>query len=379
MNSKRVVLLRSNPVNPDPPVEKMAETLTENGCGVTIVGWDREEEYFLKEKRIVLSNGQQSKIVTFGIPAIYGGGIKKTLKAFLFFQKRLKRWLKENKNEYDIIHAFDFDTGFTAKKIAKKYKKKFVYHILDFYADSHSGGGVLQTLVKKAEFSVINHADVTIICTEKRKEQIEGSKPKKLSVIHNTPKSRLGDNSELMIQPSNRLKLVYVGIFGEGRLLRELLEIVAEDKELELHIGGFGLLEEEIKAYANRAENIFYYGKLAYKDTLALERQCDIMTAIYDPSIRNHRFAAPNKFYESMMLGKPLIMVKNTGFDELMKEWKSGVLIEYSKEGFKSGLRILKEDKVGLGEIGVQNRTVYEELFSWEIMSKRIKEIYESL
>lgn len=377
MNKKRVVLLRSNPVNPDPPVEKMAETLTENGYGVTIVGWDREEEYFFKEKKIVLSNGQPTKIVTFGIPAIYGGGIKKTLKAFLAFQKRLKRWLKENENEYDVIHAFDFDTGFTAKKIAKKYKKKFVYHILDFYVDSHSVGA-LRALVKKIEFSVINHADVTIICTEKRKEQIEGSKPKKLFIIHNTPKNHQGDTSELTIRESNRIKVVYVGIFGEGRLLRELLEAVDEDKNLELHIGGFGILEEEIKAYANRAENIFYHGKLAYKDTLALERQCDIMTAIYDPSVRNHRFAAPNKFYESMMLGKPLIMVKNTGFDELMQERKLGVLIEYSKVGLKSGLRILEENKVDLGEIGGQNRAVYEELFSWDLMSNRIKEIYKS-
>ena len=34
------------------------------------------------------------------------------------------------------------------------------------------------------------------------------------------------------------------------------------------------------------------------------------MTAIYDPNISNHYYAAPNKFYEALMLGKPLIMVK---------------------------------------------------------------------
>ena len=39
--TKRAVLLRSNPVSPDPPVEKMADTLLANGYEVTVVGWDR--------------------------------------------------------------------------------------------------------------------------------------------------------------------------------------------------------------------------------------------------------------------------------------------------------------------------------------------------
>ena len=120
MNCKKIVLLRSNPVNPDPPVEKMAEALLEMGYNVTILGWDRSEKYKSKEDVITLQNGQVVPIIRFGIPAVYGGGIKKTLKALLTFQKRLKGWLKDHRENFDIIHAFDFDTGFIAKRIAKK-------------------------------------------------------------------------------------------------------------------------------------------------------------------------------------------------------------------------------------------------------------------
>ena len=38
---KRVVLLRSNPVAPDPPVEKLADCLLSQGYEVIIIGWDR--------------------------------------------------------------------------------------------------------------------------------------------------------------------------------------------------------------------------------------------------------------------------------------------------------------------------------------------------
>lgn len=59
------------------------------------------------------------------------------------------------------------------------------------------------------------------------------------------------------------------------------------------------------------------------------------MTAIYDPKVPNHRYAAPNKFYEALMLGKPIVMAKNTGFDEIIEENNIGCLIEYSKSGLK--------------------------------------------
>ena len=46
---RRVVLLRSNPVNPDPAVERIASVLADIGWKVTIVGWDRNGEYDFKK------------------------------------------------------------------------------------------------------------------------------------------------------------------------------------------------------------------------------------------------------------------------------------------------------------------------------------------
>lgn len=379
---KRAVLLRTNPVNPDPPVEKMAETLKEKGYHVEIVAWDRATAYEQREETLETTNHCEIKITRFGIPAVYGGGMKRNLKALFVFQKRLKAWLKKHREEYDVIHAFDFDTGWIAKKIAKKYDKKFVYHVLDFYADSHfSQKGILRGIIKKLEFSVINKADATIVCTEKRKEQIKGSCPRKLMVIHNTPKFDIHNiHSEIVVKPSKKWKIVYVGVFTKGRLLEELSQIVKENPDLlELHIGGYGEQEALIKKYAENSENIFYYGKLKYSDVLALEKQCDIMTAIYDPNIPNHKYAAPNKFYESLALNKPIIMAKDTGFDDFFDAHNIGCLIEYNKNSLEEGIKRLAERlKLRLNaEIG--NDEIYRTYFSWEIMARRIEELYNAL
>ena len=294
------------------------------------------------------------------------------------FQKHLKDWLTKHRNDFDIIHAFDFDTGFVAKAVAKKYKKQFVYHILDFYADSHtSGGRTIRNMVKKCERSVINYADATILCTEKRKEQIDGSTPKKLVVIHNTP-HMIVDNNLIKENLSGVIKIVYVGIFGDGRMIPELLQVVKENPRFELHIGGFGGLEGLIRDYAETSNNIFYYGKMAYKDVIELESNCDVMTAIYDPKVKNHQYAAPNKFYESLMLGKPIIMVKNTGWDDVIEANRIGCLIEYDKQGPEKGLQEI-EALVKDRELKERSQHLYSDKYSWDLMKERIVSLYNSL
>lgn len=380
MGTKRVVLLRSNPVSPDPPVEKVANTLLARGYEVTILGWDRGSDEKEMIGSLPMQNGE-AKIVRFGIPAVFGGGLKKTLKPLAVFEHRLFRWLTKHRSEYDIIHAFDFDTGLAAKSIAGRYGKKLVYHILDFYVASHTlPSAKLREYVKRAEFSVINQADCTIICTEKRYEQIQGSCPRQVEVIHNTPKPMDEVVESVALDSSaDRCRIVYVGILSEARLLREMMEAVQQDERLELHIGGFGVLENEIKEAANNCARIVFYGKLPYAKTLALEQACDVMTAIYDPKVPNHRYAAPNKFYESLMLGKPIIMARNTGFDEIITDNNIGCLIDFNTEGLKAGFDELLAKKKYWPEMGQKSRALYDNFYSWSIMEERLNAVYDRL
>ena len=377
---KRVVLIRSNPVSPDPPVEKVANTLIANQYDVSIIGWDRGSDITERNENLTLEHGIV-KIVRLGIPAMFDGGIKKNLVPLAKFQSRLYKWLKNHKDEYDIIHSFDFDTGFIANKISIKYNKSLIYHILDFYIDSHNvPSKFLKSKVKNEEFAIINNADATIICTEKRREQIAGTTPKKLEIIHNTPKAvnQISDSfSE--IKNSTRCKIVYVGILAGSRFLREIIKFVEKDERFEFHIGGFGIMENEVAEAAKKCERIFYYGKLPYDKTLSLEQACDVMTAIYDPKVPNHKFAAPNKFYESLMLGKPVIMAYNTGFDEIIKKNNIGCLIEFDESGLSNGLNNLIKQKDEWLSMSERMKKLYKEQYSWAEMERRLIELYAGL
>ena len=376
---KRVVLLRSNPVQPDPPVEKVAETLLENDLQVTILAWDRSQKKHIRLTE-QFQNGS-AEMVRFGIPAVYGGRWT-TLVSIIRFEWKIFSWLIKNRKNYDAIHAFDLDTGLAASIVSRIFKKKLIYHVLDAYSHAHFySDSLARRLVHKIEMKVITRADATLICTEARKEQIVGSEPKRLEIIHNSPDNTLLNLAEqFTLEPSTaQVKIAYVGTQCKGRGIEELLEAVKSDPRFELHMGGYGPLDYAIRKASEECDRIHYYGRLAYKQTLSLESQCDLMIAIYDPSISNHRYAAPNKLYESLMLGKPLLMCRDTGWNELLEKEGIGCLIEYSQEGIEQGLDELYKNKEKWSEISQKAVRLYNTMYSWEIMKERIRKIYSEI
>ena len=372
-----IVIIRSNPVRPDSRVEKEAWTLTKAGHHVHILAWDRDNNHPSLDETIDFI-GHKIPITRIGFKAGYSQGFK-SLKPFLQFQFAMRKWIRQNKKKIDVIHACDFDTAFFSFSVARHNHIKFIFDIFDFlYSEPKS---LLQKTVKKAQLRLVTHSDATIICTEERKSQIAGAIPKRLVVIHNTPSEEMLDSQKERIIniSSNKPKVAYVGILQNERMLEKIGHYFSLHPEVEFHIGGFGTLDKYFEELSEKCGNIFFYGRIPYNETLNLERQCDIMTAIYDPSDENCRNAAPNKFYEGLMLGKPLIMTVGTGMTHVITENDIGVLIEFSENGFEKGLNQLIERKKDWKRMSETMQGLYWKSYSWGEMEKRLTKLYQSI
>lgn len=378
----RIIFIRSNPVNPYPRLEKTANFLAVNGYEIRVLAWDRSNRYKIKQSILRLHNSNVS-IIRFGIPSVFGGGIVKNLFPLLKFQFRILKWLILNHKSYDVIHAYDFDTGYASLICASIFKKKLVYDIADYYVDAHYlQNSIIGKIIERKERCVINKADAVIICTEERKMQIIGSSPKRLEIIHNSPsrEALVGrSKSSIEVCKSEKIKIVYVGILDKSRLLKEMANVIISMKNCEFHVAGYGKLENYFVRLADQNSNVYYYGRIPYTDTLCLEDECDIITAVYDPCIPNHFYAAPNKFYEALALGKPLIMVRNTGMDRLVEKYNLGEVIDFSEEGFYQGLSKIIKRKDEWIDISMNSKKLYYQKFSWDIMEQRIKNLYINL
>jgi glycosyltransferase involved in cell wall biosynthesis len=116
-----------------------------------------------------------------------------------------------------------------------------------------------------------------------------------------------------------------------------------------------------------------------YAEVLKVEQQSRVLSAIYEPITRNHRLCAPNKFYEALALGKPLIVCKGTGIDKIVEENNIGCVIEYNVQEFYRVLRELKGNPSLCKGMGERARKLYEEKYKWSIMQEKLLNCYSKL
>lgn len=76
------------------------------------------------------------------------------------------------------------------------------------------------------------------------------------------------------------------------------------------------------------------------------------------------------------MLGKPLIMVKNTGMSEIVSDNEIGVCIDYTAESLNEGINILISKKSQWQEISNKMIKIYDKEYSWDVMEVKLLELY---
>jgi glycosyltransferase involved in cell wall biosynthesis len=368
-----VIFLRSNPVAPDPRIEKEAKALFNNGYSVLALAWDRTGSLPRTETRGYVV------IQRIMISARFGSGFKNILN-LLKWNVQLFFSLFINRKKFQVIHACDFDTIIPALIIKFIFKKKVVYDIFDFYADSRSNLPVfLREFSRKVEIWVIGKVDAVILADESRKVQISGSHPKKIEFIYNSP-----EKITYFINKPNesyRLQLTYVGILVKERGLLEMFQILEKHPEWRLNIAGFGKDEDLIKNNAKRLPNVVFHGKVSYEKAIELSSEADVLFATYDPSISNHRYSSPNKLFEAMMLGKPIIVCKGTGMDNIVLRFGLGFVVNYGDIGQLENVlsEISSWNREFKKQFEAKAKSVYENYFSWEIMSKRLINLYKEI
>ena len=371
---KNILICRSNPIAPDPRVEKIARCLVKAGSSVDVIAWDRSGELAVSDRIGAI------RIRRLPIRAKYARGVMNLL-PLLRWQLGLLFWLVRNRKGYEVIHACDFDTVLPALFSKIFFGKKVVYDIFDFYADHlRATPEWLKKLIRAVDFWTIARVDAVILVDDARKQQIAGAKPRRLAVIYNTPEEQFEQIKRDKREEDGQLCLAYIGLLQTERGLLYFLEALKMRPQWRLDLAGFGGDEAQILAIAENMSNVIWHGRVSYQTTLELSVQADVLFALYDPSIPNHRYSSPNKLFEAMMLGKPFLVARGTNMDRIAEEEGFGILVKYGdKDDLIRALDKLAGDVQLRKELGKRARLAYEKKYGWPVMSKRLIELYDEL
>ena len=147
------------------------------------------------------------------------------------------------------------------------------------------------------------------------------------------------------------MRVLYVGVLGFDRYTRELIDIfsrLAPDYSLDL-VGSStpefrAELEREIDARA--LSNIRIKDPIPYGEMSSLIRNYDVGIALYKNNCLGNYYCAPNKVYDYLMNGVPVVANDYPGLHKVLEEGKLGACIkEVDVECFRAALELIVSER----------------------------------
>ena len=337
-----VILIRCNDILTDPRAMKYVKYLQENDIEHKLIGWDRDGK-----------NPELGNSVLWKEQAGYNVGGFKAVKNRIGWMWFVYRQICKLKPKDAIIHGCDVDSAFPAAcYIFFHSKNKLIFDVFDWFsATLFNQKSYILAAFKFMEQFTVKHSNRVILCEHERIEQIPFNvSQSKLSVLPNIP--YFANDSFLQDDPTKRfdndlITFSYVGGFSTDRCLSEIVTL-AEKGIINLSIAGFGLpeLEERLKKDTETYPNIRYYGKVKYEDGLNISYNSDIMYAMYQTVNPNNIYAAPNKYYEAMFLGKPLFTTKGTTVEKKVLDRNMGYVSSESEVEIAMVIKNIRRDEI---------------------------------
>lgn len=306
-----VCFVRRSTIDYDVRLMKYVEACMASQIDYIAITWDRQ-----KNCDKIYENEVQYKV-----KAPYKAGMKNFLALvgwifFMYYQ------LFKNIRKYKIIHACNLEI-YVFVLLFKLFGKKIIFDIYD-------------SVKEGVESKTAKYADLLILPNTQRLEQINVRKEdlNDFLEVENVPQIKSAIQTKKHVEFPEKIHLSYVGVFEANiRGLENLLTMVISDSRFILDIAGMGGgLEEMVVSYSKNCDRIRYHGKVVYSKALEIMNNSDFIVALYYSWHLRHKYASPNKFYESLCLCKPIITSRDTLVGSQVESNNTGYVVNDTME-----------------------------------------------
>jgi glycosyltransferase involved in cell wall biosynthesis len=363
-----VVVARGTAVNPDPRVARVVKALSDWGYSSVVIGWDRERSGSGREQL------HGAPVIRVRVGGEYGAGIRNLL-ALLLWQCWLLCYLVRLRPR--VIHSVDLDTVLPCLLVKYLFGTRVVYDIADWYSESRRVGR-LAPMIANLERWVCRHVDVVVIAHENRLKQL-GRCPVHCVTIYNSPDEIDVQEVAATLEWQEGRYVAYVGVLQPDRGIPFMVE-AARRAQCQVVVAGFGPLEAMCSGWAKESQSVQFMGRVPYDCALAIQSKAAAIIAQYDPAIPNNKFAAPNKLFEAMMLGKPLITTEGTQLAECVEREGLGLVVPYGDvSSLAEAIRSLVDNPELAKKMGDRGRRLYEERYRPSVQFAELHKVYDEL
>lgn len=342
---------------------KTISSLLRAGHHVTYLGVPRGGERIEDQKFSTVLQGRP-------IPR---GSWRKLYLQFYFFYKA-RAYL--NSSCFDIAYAVDLDGAMPV--VLSRFRRKYLYEVLDTYADRYRIPGIFSRLLRRLESNIASRS-IRCIHVDSMRVSTLNSSGKNVVVVENVP--RLDDlPCFAKVCEGRDYFLISGGVFRHRGLEQILMahQIFCEkygDVKL-LIVGRVGGAERSIiEVY----KNVEVVGEVSSSEALAYTTRAYAVFALYEPSSNINLNACPNKIYDCLLNGTPIIINSEL---KIKSRYVDSILVldapYYNIDALVSSMSravYITHDKESLRSAAADNRA----RLNWDGQFKEVLEVIDNV
>ena len=347
---------------------KEAKTLQQAGYEVTIIGPHKKNEAVdgIKIKSVPKPRNRLAMII---------------LTPCRVFRNALKE-------KAEIYHFHDLEFILTGL-ILKVIGKRVIYDVHEDYPKDIMSKYYIPKLLRRfisffvniVEKFATHYFDAIIPVTDDIASQFR--KHKRVVVIKNYPliNEFLPKNEK---KKTDEFRVIYIGLLSRIRGITQMvqaIEYLNSVGKVKLILGGKfdpAPYEKEIRNLKG-FEKVEYLGWVEYRRVPEYLSQADIGLICFHPTT-NHLTALPNKLFECMAAGLPVIASNFPLWEDIVEGNKCGICIDpLNPKEIAEVIKHLIENHELRNRMGENGRRAVLEKYNWKIESQKLLHLYNSL
>jgi glycosyltransferase involved in cell wall biosynthesis len=369
-----IIIIKTSDAIFDPRVFKIFKSLSKK-YSVLVLGWNREGV----TRNIINKSILDVELLNFKAPF----GRRPSLISYfymLIYYTLFWTWILFKLIIYRplVVHAYDVDTILPCLFYKLIFRKKVVFDASVRYAMAYipTKSKTLYSIVNWLEELLCTRADVLVNGWEKELKTFR-RRPKDCVTIMNCPEDYASNGTNSEHRDANvNLRLVYTGGIRSGRSLENIAAAIKCLKDIELVMAG-QVVDKNLFNQILRIPNLKYKGFMDPRKALNLEASSDVMIALYDLNVPWNSTTTPNKLFEAMMCGIPIIT--NASAD-IVKELDCGIIVSYNDvDEIRTAILTLRDNTALRRKLGLNGRKAFLEKFNWLKMEEELFKLYERL